>query len=57
VCYMGITLGQKHFFGTTQINNGVKRLLVFALFGFLSLSNRDSLATVIIVCWTFLEGT
>jgi transmembrane 9 superfamily protein 2/4 len=53
---LGITLGQKHFFGTTQLTNGVKRLLVFALFGFLSPSNRGSLATVMIVCWTFFGG-
>ena len=27
--------------------------LVFALFGLLSPSNRGSLATVLIICWTF----
>ncbi|KAI0703337.1 Nonaspanin [Cerioporus squamosus] len=30
--------------------------LVFALLGFLSPSNRGSLATVMIVCWTFFGG-
>ncbi|OCB88484.1 Nonaspanin [Sanghuangporus baumii] len=30
--------------------------LVFALFGFLSPSNRGSLATVMMVCWTFFGG-
>lgn len=29
---------------------------VFALLGFLSPSNRGSLATVMIVCWTFFGG-
>lgn len=30
--------------------------LVFALLGFLSPSNRGSLATVMMVCWTFFGG-
>ena len=30
--------------------------LVFALLGFLSPSNRGSLATVMIVCWTLFGG-
>lgn len=31
-------------------------VLVFALLGFLSPSNRGSLATVMMVCWTFFGG-
>ena len=53
---LGITLGQKHAFGTLQIADTVELLLVFALLGFLSPSNRGSLATVMIVCWTFFGG-
>jgi transmembrane 9 superfamily member 2/4 len=30
--------------------------LVFALFGFLSPSNRGSIATVMMICWTFFGG-
>lgn len=31
-------------------------LIVFALLGFLSPSNRGSLATVMMICWTFFGG-
>lgn len=34
----------------------VLSVLVFALLGFLSPSNRGSLATVMMICWTFFGG-
>lgn len=47
---------------SVSIGNGVHLLcmsvvtLVFALFGFLSPSNRGSLATVLLLCWTIFGG-
>lgn len=44
---------------STLVGNGAQLCamigvtLVFALFGFLSPSNRGALATVMLVCWTF----
>lgn len=37
-------------------NAYILHLTVFALLGFLSPSNRGSLATVMIVCWSFFGG-
>jgi hypothetical protein len=39
-----------------QLSSMVGITLVFALMGFLSPSNRGSLATVMMVCWTFFGG-
>lgn len=55
LCVMvGVTLGIHAPSFPTYIVNFVS--LVFALLGFLSPSNRGSLATVMMVCWSFFGG-
>ena len=54
LCAMtGVTLG---LLGHRYIVIATLIFVVFALFGFLSPSNRGSIATVMMVCWTFFGG-
>ena len=55
LCAMaGVTLGKSNeLFTTSSADLLFLFRTVFALLGFLSPSNRGSLATVMIVCWTF----
>lgn len=52
-------LPQRPMLLSVMVGNGIHLImmcivtLVFALFGFLSPSNRGSLATVLLICWTF----
>jgi transmembrane 9 superfamily protein 2/4 len=54
LCVMtGVTLGSLDRWWFEKFANVP---IVFALFGFLSPSNRGSIATVMMVCWTFFGG-
>lgn len=55
LCAMaGVTLGKLFCHGARTCVDGP--VVVFALLGFLSPSNRGSLATVMMVCWTLFGG-
>lgn len=57
LCAMvGVTLGRLPCSNHSAISHAYPTSSVFALLGFLSPSNRGSLATVMMVCWTFFGG-
>lgn len=57
LCAMvGVTLGKSYHFLMKHWGDDPEFAPVFALLGFLSPSNRGSLATVMMVCWTLFGG-
>ena len=55
LCAMtGVTLGLSAPASLLDTRSDIS--VVFALFGFLSPSNRGSIATVMMICWTFFGG-
>lgn len=57
LCAMvGVTLGPLSSRLRSDFSANLLLYSVFALLGFLSPSNRGSLATVMMVCWTFFGG-
>ena len=55
LCSMtAVTLGLSDRVASLGVHSDI--CAVFALFGFLSPSNRGSIATVMMICWTFFGG-